>query len=190
MRLAQVTAGVLVAVAALTGCSAKEPANDTLPTPSATAAEATPTLPPLGPPDMPMPAEARARTPAGAETFLRYYIELYNQAEQTLDPSYMDSFSQGCDTCDRLIQNIKQDAAAGYSYTGGAVAVGEVSTPHLDGAIAETAFSMEQGPLTVQDGHGVAIPSLSAPAASLSCGAILTWSEPNSTWMLSQWDVS
>ncbi|MCU1606134.1 MAG: hypothetical protein JWP46_2599, partial [Modestobacter sp.] len=50
MRLARVAAGALVGAVVLAGCSNKEPANETLPTPSSTTA-ASETLPPLGPAD-------------------------------------------------------------------------------------------------------------------------------------------
>ncbi len=66
--------GVLVGAALLSGCSEKQEANDTLPTPSA--AETTEALPELGPPDLPMPAEAREQTVEGADAFTRYYVEI------------------------------------------------------------------------------------------------------------------
>ncbi len=62
MRLARTAAGVLVGVAVLAGCSSQRPANQTLPSAAPTSAEASATLPPLGPPDFPMPAAARERS--------------------------------------------------------------------------------------------------------------------------------
>jgi hypothetical protein len=185
MRLARVAAGALVGVAVLAGCSSKEPASETLPT--AAASEA---LPPLGPADFPMPAEAREKTPAGAEAFLRYFMTLYNAAEASLDPTYMDAFSQNCETCDQLIQNLKEDAESGYTYEGGIVTITAVSSPSLNGLSAETAFSMEQTALTVRDGQQAPLAHLSAPAANLNCGAIFVWSQSESTWIFSQWDVN
>ncbi|MCW2535371.1 MAG: hypothetical protein JWQ26_1070, partial [Modestobacter sp.] len=131
MRLAQVAAGVLVGVAVLAGCSSKEPANDTLPTPSATSAEASETLPPLGPADFPMPAEAREKTPAGAEAFLRYYIDIYNRAQQQLDAGPLRDLSQNCETCNALATDIENDKLANYAYEGGAVSIDTLSTPSL-----------------------------------------------------------
>ena len=61
----------------LGGCSEKQEANDTLP--SASAAETTEALPEVGPADFPVPDEARTKDAAGAEAFLRYYIDLLNR---------------------------------------------------------------------------------------------------------------
>ncbi|SDY91446.1 hypothetical protein SAMN05661080_04998 [Modestobacter sp. DSM 44400] len=190
MRLARVAAGVLVGAVVLGDCSSKEPANDTLPSASASPTAVSDAPPPLGPPDLPMPVEAREQTPAGADAFLRYYMDVYNAAETSLDPTYMDQLSQDCETCDRLIQNIRQDAGSGYSYEGGTATVTSVSTPLVRELTAETAFSMDQTPLTVRNEQGVDVPELSAPAASLDCGAILYWSRSDSTWIFSQWDVN
>jgi hypothetical protein len=137
-----------------------------------------------------MPAEAREKTPAGAEAFLRYYMDLYTAAEASLDSTYINQFSQGCETCDRLIDNLEKDARAGYTYEGGVVTVSAVSTPSLHGLTAQTAFSMEQTALTVRDGQRGTVADLSAPPASLNCGAILTWSQSDVTWIFSQWDVN
>jgi Family of unknown function (DUF6318) len=190
MRLARMAAGLLVGVAVLTGCAGKQPANETLPAAAPTTADATPTLPPLGPPDMPMPAEAREKTSASATTFLRYYMNLLNVAQANLDPRYVSQLSQGCETCDRLIQNIEEDSRANREYQGGAISITSTSNPAIFGDEAQLAFSMEQGALTVRDADGKDVTDLSAPAAQLQCGAILRWSPTDSTWMLSQWDVN
>jgi len=190
MRLARGAAGTLIAVAVLAGCSSKEPANDTLPSAAPTSAAPSETLPPLGPPDLPMPAEAREQTPAGAEAFLRYYMAIYSQAQASLDSTYMDQLSQDCTTCDRLIANMREDAHSQREYEGGEVNVMSVSTPFITGSKAEIAFSMEQSALKVRDANGVEVGELSAPAATLQCGAVATWSATETTWVLSQWDVN
>ncbi len=63
----------------LSGCSEKHEANDTLP--STSAAETTEALPALGPADFPVPDEARTKDAAGAEAFLRYWIDLLNRQQ-------------------------------------------------------------------------------------------------------------
>ena len=70
----RLVAGLLAGGAVLSGCSEKQEANDSLPTASASPTEDE--LPPLGPEDLPMPDEARTQDAAGAEAFVRYYIEL------------------------------------------------------------------------------------------------------------------
>ena len=51
--------GAVIGASMLGGCSEKHEANDTLP--SASAAETTEALPALGPPDFPVPDEARTK---------------------------------------------------------------------------------------------------------------------------------
>lgn len=188
MRGGRLLAVAAVLVLGLVGCSEEQPASQTLPTTAATA-EATPTLEALGPPDLPMPAEAREQTPAGAEAFIRYYMDVYTSAQAGLDATYMDQLSQGCQTCDQLISNLQEDSAAGLSYEGGAAQVSFISAT-VDGGRAEAAFSITQDALIVRDAQGSERVDLSAPAADLDCGAILTWSSQLSSWIFTQWDVN
>jgi hypothetical protein len=81
--LRSAVAGLVVATDLLTGCSEKQEASTTLPTTSA--AETTEVLPQLGPADFPVPDEARTKDAAGADAFLRYYIELSNRQQELLD---------------------------------------------------------------------------------------------------------
>ena len=62
----RVIAGLVVGVVLLSGCAAKEKASTSLPAPTSTAAPTTAALPPLGPPDFPVPAAARTKDAAGA----------------------------------------------------------------------------------------------------------------------------
>ena len=76
--------GVVIGTALLSGCSEKHEANDTLPPPSA--AETTEALPKLGPADFPVPDEARTKDAAGAEAFLRYFVDLsYAEIAEALE---------------------------------------------------------------------------------------------------------
>src|SRR4051812_13573990 len=106
MRLVRVAAAGAAGGAVLSGCSDGETANETLPATSTTAAESSASLPPLGPPDLPMPDEAREQTADGAEAFIRYYMSVYTSAEGSMDTTYLDQFSQGCETCDRIVDEI------------------------------------------------------------------------------------
>jgi hypothetical protein len=189
MRLVRVAAAA-VGVAVLAGCSTGATANETLPSTSATAAETTESLPPLGPADLLMPDAARQMTAAGAEAFLRYYMDVYNAAQGSMDSTYMDRFSEGCSLCDDIMNNLRKDATAGYSYSGGQVTVLSLSAGTIGQSSVEIAFTMNQAPLTVRADDGTAIGDLSAPAASLNCGAILNWSDSETSWVLAQWDVN
>lgn len=190
MRLVRVAAAVAVGVAVLAGCSDGETANETLPSTSSTPTETTASLPPLGPPDLPMPAEAREQTPAGAEAFLRYYMAVYTMAQATMNSGYMDEFSQGCDLCDALTTNIRNDAASGYTYEGGNATVKNASFGEVEQGKIESSFSMDQAALVVNGPDGATLPDLSAPSATLDCGAIFNWSQKDTSWIFAQWDVN
>src|SRR5215213_9397508 len=114
-------AGLLSGAVVLTGCSEKQPANESLPTTSATPTEDE--LPPLGPEDLPMPDEARTQDAAGAEAFVRYYIELINRTSDVMDAEPLREFSDGCADCERISSDAEADAAAGYSYDGGELTI-------------------------------------------------------------------
>ncbi len=186
MRLAQVTAGVLVAVAALTGCSAKEPANDTLPTPSATAAEATPTLPPLGPPDFPVPAEARQMSPVGALAALEYYLELISLGGRHGGQPLRD-LSVGCTFCSFLADRYDTDAHDGYTYSGGRITPADLNLPAINGTDAEFAFSASQSPVQILTTEGTPVPGRGQDAIfDLSAAAAMTWDDNKVAWLMTQ----
>ncbi|WP_448615841.1 DUF6318 family protein [Modestobacter sp. URMC 112] len=178
-------------MAVLAGCSdGPEPASDSLPSAAPTSAGASETLPPLGPPDFPMPPEAREQTPAGAESFLRYYLNLYNRAQADLNTAYMSELSKDCETCDQLINNMNEDAQNSRSYEGGTVEPVSITPASLADGRAELAFSLAQSALVVRTAEGATIGELSAPPATLQCGAVLTWSTQSTSWVFSQWDVT
>ena len=81
-------AGLAAGAVVLSGCSERQEAADTLPEADATPSASEPELPPLGPPDLSMPAEARQKTPEGAAQFMRYYMALNAYvAEGPFDPT-------------------------------------------------------------------------------------------------------
>lgn len=191
MRLAQVAAGVLVGVAVLAGCSSKEPANDTLPTPSATSAEASETLPPLGPADFPMPAEAREKDAVGAKAFLFYYVELLNRAQSTLNAENILDLSQECATCTAFAEGIESYADKGYEYLGGSITLNDAATPTLRDRSCEFAISLSQGQLQVLGSGGAPVAELaSAENTFPASGATLVWDRARSTWLMSDLTIA
>lgn len=100
----------LVASAAmLVGCAEKQEASDSLPSESS-AAPTEDELAPLGPEDLPMPDEARTQDAAGAEAFVRYYVDLINRTSTVMDAQPLREFSNGCRDCARIATSIEQDA--------------------------------------------------------------------------------
>ena len=190
-RLAGLAVTGLLGVVVPAGCSAEgQQASTELPPASSSSAEPTPDMPELGPPDLPMPAKARTRDAAGAEAFLRYYMDVYNHAQRTMDSTYMREFSRSCDTCDRIADDLDMDAAAGYSYEGGGVRLGAISEPSVGSSEAELVFAVQQEALTVKE-NGRPVEGLSFPPnSSTTDGAVLLWDASRSTWLITQWETA
>lgn len=185
MLLVAVVGAVLVS-----GCTAETPANDTLPTASE-GAESSAELEPLGPADLPMPAEAREQTPAGAEAFIRYYVDLLNRAQRDLDTTYVTQFSADCDTCSALIVGLNAYAAEGYLISGGTIRVGAINPPTLNADGAEFVAPLMQDAVAVTDATGQTIADASAPDASFpGTGGFIRWSSDLSSWILTQLTLS
>ncbi|WP_222262243.1 DUF6318 family protein [Modestobacter marinus] len=184
MRLVRAAAAAVAGVALLAGCSEGRQANETLPSTSSTAAESSEALQPLGPPDFPMPIEARQQTEAGAQAFTHYYIALINRLPATLDASPLKEFSSSCETCDRIARDAESDKAAGYTYRGGTLSITSLGGAALSDDAAELAFVVDQAPLDVLDATGTPIAELSSPQLKdLPAGLSLTWSEGH--WLVS-----
>src|SRR3712207_9217492 len=110
----------------LTSCSEKQEASETLPTASASPTE---DLPPLGPPDFPVPAEARTKDAAGAEAFLRYWIDLINLQRDIPAGQPLRDLGPDCNDCWRIAKNYEAAAAAGQRYDGGQLQLNDVTEP-------------------------------------------------------------
>jgi hypothetical protein len=175
-------AGVLAGSVVLSGCSEKQEANDSLPTASASPTEEE--LPPLGPGDLPMPDGARTQDAAGAQAFVRYYIDLINRTSDVMDAEPLREFSDGCEDCERIADNVEEDAAAGVTYEGGAIIISAIGEPLLEGDTAELALRVNQAALTVLDSTGTPAEGGSAVYEDLSGGASLRWVPDQRTWVM------
>lgn len=186
MRLAQTAAGALVGLVVLAGCSSGQPANETLPSAAATSAEASETLPPLGPPDFPMPPEARQQTPAGAEAALRYYLDLVSRRGE-FGGSPLRELSRDCAFCDFLANRQDEDVSAGYMVRGGQVTIEDLSAPVINGDVAEFALTLTQSAVTVVDAKGEPVEGRGeAERQTISVGASMTWSPQERAWVMNQ----
>lgn len=184
-------AAVLVVGALLTGCGGAEPP----PQPRAAESTAPPVvdpadLAPLGPADLPVPVDARARTPEGAMAFLHYYLGLINHTNRTMDPAHLIDLSQpACETCAVVTAAYQGDASAGYTYSGGDVAVDSMATADIGGKTAVISFVLSQAPSDVLDSRGRTVPGRSTEAfPTLPSAATLTWSEDDTTWTVASLD--
>jgi hypothetical protein len=178
----RLAAGLVAATAVLSGCSEKQPANDTLP--DQTAAETTPELPPLGPDDMPMPDEARTQDATGAEAFVRYYIELINRTSTVMDAEPLREFSDGCRECDRLATNVESDATAGLDYESGEITVTKVGRPVTTATSTDLPITVDQAEFIVLDAKGTPTDGGSEPYSDVSGGVALKWDDARSCWVM------
>lgn len=175
--------------AALSACSPKQEANESLP--SSSAGPSKPELPPLGPADFPVPKEARQKTPEGAVEFVRYYMSLPEHlARTTLDPQALLDLSQDCQTCTMIAESLSRDRAAGYRYR---VSMSEFR-PYGHGRImgdqAEVGFVYSQGEVAVVDSTGQIVKERSTPATGdLQSGASVMWRNDLRSWVISSLTV-
>jgi hypothetical protein len=175
-------AGLAIATTVLTGCAEKQEANTTLPT--ASAAETTEALPELGPADFPVPDEARTKDAAGAEAFLRYWIDLLNHQRPLLDGEPLRALGPECRECLRIANNYDEVAAAGRRFQGGRLSLNDVTEPQLDGDEASLVFGIRQEAVILLDaaGHpvGAGLPELPNEGS----GVTLVWSEIDQSWLV------
>jgi uncharacterized protein DUF6318 len=118
-------AGLLATTFLLPACTHDDPPP---PPPTTTQAPTTPTpSPTLTPP----PAPTAARTPAGAEAFVRYFWATYNYAYATLDPKPLQAISdKACELCASAAKKVNQLKQADKRIQGwDVVVVAAVSPP-------------------------------------------------------------
>jgi hypothetical protein len=175
--------GVVAGALLLSGCSEKQEANDTLP--STSASPSTEALPEVGPADFPVPDEARTKDAAGAEAFLRYWIELLNRQQAIPAGQPLRDLSPECRECIRIAKAFDDAAAAGWRYEGGALSLNDVTEPQINGDTVSINFGTRVEPVAVRDSEGVTVPDgvgdLSPNAAS---GVTLRWSQRSHTWLV------
>src|SRR4051794_17252785 len=151
MRWVRAAAAAVVGVALLTGCSEERQANATLPSTTSTAAESTEALPLLGPPDFPVPQEARAQDAVGVSAFAAYYLDLADFLLPTLDSQPLRALSRECEVCDQLADGYDSDRTAGNKYEGGDITIVSTGTAVVDGTRGEVSFLLSQAPVEVYD---------------------------------------
>lgn len=176
-------AGLAIATTVLTGCAEKQEANTTLPT--ASAAETTEALPELGPADFPVPDEARTKDAAGAEAFLRYYIELMGRQQDVPAGEPLRQLGPDCQECRRIAQDMDEAAAAERRYQGGKLSIaGDFGTAHSDDTVNLSFLSrVEAGALL--EASGAPVPGTEASAVErLPSAAALSWSVELQCWQV------
>ncbi|TFV47796.1 DUF6318 family protein [Blastococcus sp. TF02A_35] len=179
------TAAALAALV-LGGCSEKQEANDTLPT---AAPETTESLPPVGPAEFPVPDEARTKDAAGAEAFLKYWIDLINRQRSIPDGAPLRDLGPECQNCQRIAQNYDEAAAAGTRYQGGAVSIDDAAKPTLADSEVTISFLASQAAVQRLDSSGAPIDAGQPSATGLSSGISLRWSDNERSWLVESFDL-
>lgn len=169
----------------LAGCSSKHEASQSLPTASKTTAAKT--LPPLGPADFPVPADARKKTPAGVIAFSNYYVQLSNHLLASFDSQPLRDLSANCQACDELANGYDRARTAGYTSEGGELTVTSTGTAVVKGDDGELSLLLRQAAVTVKDHGGSVVPGQSTGEFSLGGGMALHWDTRRSTWLVTQW---
>jgi Family of unknown function (DUF6318) len=179
--------GLLLATALLSGCAEKQEARDTLPT--ASAAPTTEALPELGPADFPVPDEARTKDAAGAEAFLRYYIELINRQRAIPAGQPLRDLGPECQTCSRIARNYDDAAQAGYRYVGGELSINDSTPARLEADKATMNFAVRQEAVQRVDSAGASVDAGQPEAPNVYSGIALIYSDADETWLVEAFDL-
>ncbi|MGY1745182.1 DUF6318 family protein [Blastococcus sp. SYSU D00695] len=192
VRLAgRAVVALALTVGAVSGCSDEQQASQTLPSASTSPSSSAEALPPLGPPDFPVPDEARERTPEGALEFTRYYISLLEHiGNGDLNPQPLLDLSLDCSYCNQVASSLAEDRAAGYRYGDISVSFHPYGPGLLNGNEAEVGFVYSQSAFTVYDGNGQVIETQSASATGdLQSGALLAWQADLHVWRVTSMTI-
>lgn len=169
--LSRVVAGLgLGATLALTGCAV---GTDSAPTETPTStgpSSTTASPPPLAsattgtlPTDPGIPPAARAHTIAGAEAFIRYYIQRINDASRMSDPTLLDPLTgPDCPGCRPLTDFISANASAGTHVDGDMWEVQRTITQTFDATSAGVIVTISQRPARIVDRDGRSVDVLRA----------------------------
>jgi hypothetical protein len=179
--------GLLLGTTLLTGCSARTEANDSLP--STSSAPTTEALPPVGPADFPVPEEARTKDAAGAEAFLRYFLDLLDHQRAIPDGKPIRDLGPECQDCLRIAQNYDEAAAEGIRYVGGELTLNESTPPLLEGDTALISFAARQEAVQRVDPSGAPLDDGQDLAPRLSSGILLAYSDQMKSWLVKEFTL-
>ena len=187
MRRVAVAAAAVMGAVVLAGCSDGEQANETLPSAStsgsAEPSETTPSLPPIGPADFPMPAEAREKTEAGAEAFLDYYLAV--EARST-DGEPIRQLSRNCAVCSAVADQRDADLDAGYTAQRGDYSITVIESFVRDDQ-ANVIYTITAGGVRIFDPTGAPVPGRGSDAVSnLELDAFMAWDPDQRTWLMTE----
>jgi hypothetical protein len=130
-----------------------------------------------------VPDEARTKDAAGAEAFLRYWVELLNRQQAVPAGQPLRDLGPDCNECLRIARIYDGAAAAGRRYEGGLLKVVSTAPPLIEGDETTISFIASEAATRLLNTTGVAVESVDA-ADDLSSGVNLTWSEDQQCWLV------
>jgi hypothetical protein len=131
-----------------------------------------------------VPDEARTKDAAGAEAFLRYWIDLSNRQQERLDGQPLRDLGPQCQECLRIAQNFDEVAAAGQKYEGGKITINGLATPLLRDDKAVISFGARQEAVRLVDQAGDPVDKGLPLLPHQSSGITLIWSPAANCWLV------
>ena len=173
-------------VLALAGCSGGDAPSSALPSGSAPPQSSSPpsnppstaatTPPPAAPP---LPATATQDTPAGAQSFARYYIEVLDYASHTGDIQSLRGLGD-CGTCRAQADGIERFFKAGGHVEGGEIRITNTEAVRFlkTAALVSVTYDQTKGKSVAQNGRTENSPALRSETFALTLG-----------WSKDSWNV-
>ncbi|MCW2791818.1 MAG: hypothetical protein JWO76_916 [Nocardioides sp.] len=117
--------GVVVPLLALGGCSGDDPEPKIAPTTSTSPSDTgSPSPTPTGPVEPTMPAAAKKQTAAGAEAFVRYYLDIVNFSQSSGDLRTLRRIAdRECGACSAGLHFLERTFSEGGEIRGGSASL-------------------------------------------------------------------
>ena len=181
------SAGALLLVGACAPSPQQAPTSTTSATVSTSPAAATATT--SDPPtssvpttDPGIPPAARPNTIAGAEAFVRYYVQRLNEAARTANPALLDGLTgPGCPACNSLRKDVENYQIDGTHLAGDMWNLTQVITGAFDGSQAIVELTVVQVPVDILDRDGRPVSHIKDGGGGMN--ATLAF---NSTWRVAR----
>jgi hypothetical protein len=143
----------------------------------------------IGPADFPVPPEARTKDAAGAEAFLRYWIDLINRQRAIPAGQPLRDLGPECQECLRIARVFDETAANNERYDGGELILNDVTTPRLDGDKAAFGFGVRQDAVRLVDQVGTLVDPGQEGRENIAGGIDLEWSKASETWLVTSFGI-
>lgn len=143
----------------------------------------------MGPADFPVPPEARRRDAAGAEAFLRYWIDLVNRQRAIPAGQPLRDLSSECYDCLRIARLLDDASVKKDRYIGGEISLNDVTEPQFAGDTVSITFGARVEAASLVDASGEVIEARLEPSPNVGSGITLRWSEPQQGWIVTGYNV-